>query len=154
MKPRVRMAWLALLGVIACGTRKTESVKMPASGTMMAGDSMAMMATALVPRVRANLDSLKSATPAVRDSALSHHAAVLDRLLRAMRTDLMHLGYIATRPIWCWPIRPSAEPRRSGRLPRRISCTGRPSSSAGSSGCTASWRPGECTDTDGAMAQP
>jgi hypothetical protein len=84
--------WVILLGVAACGTRKTESVKMPASGTMMAGDSMAMMTTPLLPQLKANLDSLESATPAVRDSALSHHGAVLESLLHAMRTDLMHLG--------------------------------------------------------------
>jgi hypothetical protein len=89
---RVVMGWVTLLGVAGCGTRKTESVKMPASGTMMAGDSMAMMAAPLVPQVLANLDSLESATPAIRDLALSHHDAALENLLRAMRTDLMHLG--------------------------------------------------------------
>jgi hypothetical protein len=65
---------------------------MPASGTMMAGDSMAMMAGPLLPQVRANLDSLESPTPTHRDAALAHHAAVVESLLRAMRTDLMHLG--------------------------------------------------------------
>ena len=90
---RKRLIALVLgLAAAGCGPGKSEPAKMPASGTMMAGDSMRMMAAPMFPRVMAHLDSLQSATPAMHDPAMATHPALLDSLVRAMQTDLMHLG--------------------------------------------------------------
>lgn len=86
------MTVLSLGLSVDCGSGKTDDAKMPASGTMMAGDSMAMMGAPMLPRVQAHLDSLSSATPAMHDAAMTAHSAVMDGLLSAMQTDLMHLG--------------------------------------------------------------
>ena len=76
-----------LMGLIACGT-PPEKTRMPASGTMMAGDSMAMMASALVAAEQARLDSAAAGDTA----ALAHHLAALPALVKAVQTDLMHMG--------------------------------------------------------------
>jgi len=85
------LAWATFM-IGACGPSKPSPGRMPASGTMMAGDSMAMMALPLVPPALAQLDSLQSPDSAVRALALSHHAETLVPLLRAIQTDLMHMG--------------------------------------------------------------
>lgn len=83
----------ALLGaLLGCGSSQPDAVRMPASGTMMAGDSMAMMATPLIPETLARLDSLELADSTARAIAFSHHAALLSPLLKAIETDLMHMG--------------------------------------------------------------
>ena len=88
---RVMIAGLLALGLAACGGRE-ETGEMPQSGTMMAGDSMAMMAMPMFPRVEAHLDSLGSTEQAMHDAAMASHPMVMDSLLSAMQTDLMHMG--------------------------------------------------------------
>ncbi|MGQ0704237.1 MAG: hypothetical protein ACT4PM_14020 [Gemmatimonadales bacterium] len=88
---RVMIGGLLALGLAACG-EKAETGQMPESGTMMAGDSMTMMAMPMLPRVQAHLDSLASPTPARHDAAMASHAMVIDSLVGAMQTDLMHMG--------------------------------------------------------------
>ncbi len=89
---RMTVVWVTALGVAACSSKKNDAANMPASGTMMAGDSMAMMAAPMLPRVRAHLDSLASSTAAMHEAAMADHAAVMGGLLQAMQTDLMHMG--------------------------------------------------------------
>ena len=78
---------VCLMLLIACGP-PPEKARMPASGTMMAGDSMAMMASALVAAEQARLDSAAAGDTA----ALAHHAAAVPVLIKAIQTDLMHMG--------------------------------------------------------------
>jgi hypothetical protein len=78
--------------MLACGGPRAEPARMPASGTMMTGDSMTMMATPLIPDALARLDSLESADSTVRAIALAHHVTALPTLLKAIQTDLMHMG--------------------------------------------------------------
>ena len=78
---------LVLLALTACG-KTVEHPKMPASGTMMAGDSMAMMAVPLVAAEQVRLDSAASGDTA----ALAHHVAAVPALVKAIETDLMHMG--------------------------------------------------------------
>jgi hypothetical protein len=87
----VRASLLALC-LVGCEQPKPVAEKMPASGTLMAGDSMTMKAEAMLPAVRAHLDSLGSATPAMHDAAMVAHDSVMRGVLRAMRGDLMHMG--------------------------------------------------------------
>src|SRR5262245_17777086 len=78
---------LLLVLLAACG-KTPRSTRMPASGTMMAGDSMAMMAAPLVSAEQARLDSA-----AVGDSsAVARHAEAIPTLIKAIQTDLMHMG--------------------------------------------------------------
>ena len=86
-------ALLLVLCLAACDTgAKPAAEKMPATGTLMAGDSMIMKAEPMLPGVRAHLDSLASATSAMRDAAMTAHDSVMRGVLRAMRADLMHMG--------------------------------------------------------------
>jgi hypothetical protein len=89
---RMMAVWVMVVSVAACGSKKTDAANMPASGTMMAGDSMAMMAAPMLPKVRLHLDSLASSSAAMHDAAMAGHAAVMGGLLQAMQTDLMHMG--------------------------------------------------------------
>jgi hypothetical protein len=88
----MRRKILLVVSIVACSSPKPGPGRMPASGTMMAGDSMAMMALPLIPPAMAQLDSLQSPDSAMRALALSHHAETLVPLLRAIQTDLMHMG--------------------------------------------------------------
>jgi len=54
----------------------------------MAGDSMAMMAAPLVAAEATRLDSAASGDTA----ALAHHLAAVPALVKAIETDLMHMG--------------------------------------------------------------
>ena len=81
-----------LVVVAACNAPKPGTEKMPATGTMMTGDSMMMKAGPMLPALLAHLDSLASATPAMHDAAMADHDSALGGVLRAMRADLMHLG--------------------------------------------------------------
>jgi len=87
VKPLSRVLLLALA---ACGStgQPHGGGRMPASGTMMAGDSMTMMAEPLIAPAVALLDSLGSGDAAV----FSRYTTALPPLLKAMQTDLMHLG--------------------------------------------------------------
>ena len=85
-------AALLALSLAACGAPKPVPEKMPATGTMMAGDSMVMKAEPMLPAVRAHLDSLASAAPAMHDAAMAGHDSVMRGVLSAMRSDLMHMG--------------------------------------------------------------
>ncbi len=122
---------LGLLFLSGCG-EKPEAGKMPESGTMMAGDSMAMMAMPMFPRVQAHLDSLGSTQPAMHDPAMASHPMVIDSLLGAMQTDLMHLGmnreaaYEALADSAVKDLaRIAAAPRRSRSLRRSARFTGK-----------------------------
>jgi hypothetical protein len=77
-----------LLALAACGSTGQRHGRMPASGTMMAGDSMTMMAEPLIAPAVALLDSLGSGDGGV----LSRYTTALPPLLKAIETDLMHLG--------------------------------------------------------------
>ena len=86
-----RAALLALC-LAGCGKAPAPPEKMPATGTLMAGDSMVMKAEPMLPAVRAHLDSLASAAPAMHDAAMAGHDSVMRGVLSAMRSDLMHMG--------------------------------------------------------------